>query len=37
MECKEIETILLDALSLEEVKVTQEGTHYKIVEIAKPL
>ncbi|WP_298773591.1 BolA family protein [uncultured Shewanella sp.] len=33
MECKEIEGILLEALSLEEVHVSQEGTHYKIIAV----
>lgn len=29
----EIETTLTEALSLDEVKVTQEGTHYKIIAV----
>ncbi|MCL1125626.1 BolA family protein [Shewanella surugensis] len=33
MECKEIESTLLEALSLEEVHVSQEGTHYKIIAV----
>ncbi|MFT5234979.1 MAG: acid stress-induced BolA-like protein IbaG/YrbA [Shewanella sp.] len=32
---KEIEQLLLDALSLDEVHVTQAGTHYKIVAIGE--
>ena len=35
MECKDIEAILLEALSLDEVKVTQEGTHYKIIAVGE--
>ncbi|MCE9679973.1 BolA family transcriptional regulator [Shewanella sp. AS1] len=33
MECKEIEQLLLEALSLDEVQVSQEGTHYKIIAV----
>lgn len=33
MECKQIENVLLEALSLEEVHVSQEGTHYKILAV----
>jgi len=32
---KEIEQLLLDALSLDEIHVTQEGTHYKIVAVGE--
>ena len=32
---KEIEQLLLDALSLDEIHVTQVGTHYKIVAVGE--
>ncbi|NRD75496.1 BolA family transcriptional regulator [Shewanella sp. VB17] len=32
---KEIEQVLLDALPLDEVHVTQAGTHYKIVAVGE--
>jgi acid stress-induced BolA-like protein IbaG/YrbA len=35
MECKEIELLLKEALSLEEVHVSQDGTHYKIVAVGE--
>lgn len=35
MECNEIEKLLTDALALEQVTVTQDGTHYKIVAVGE--
>ena len=35
MECNIIEQILTDALSLEEVHVTSDGSHYKVVAVGE--
>ena len=34
MEAKQIETLLQSQLTLDEVIVTQDGTHYKIIAVA---
>ena len=35
MECNEIEQLLSQALTLDEVHVSQDGTHYKIVVVGE--
>ncbi|ABO25165.1 BolA family protein [Shewanella loihica] len=35
MECNEIEQLLSQALTLDEVHVSQDGTHYKIVAVGE--
>ncbi|MCG9712468.1 BolA family transcriptional regulator [Shewanella insulae] len=35
MECNEIEQLLSQALALDEVHVSQDGTHYKIVAVGE--
>lgn len=35
MDCKVIEQILLDALTLSEVHVTSDGSHYKVVAVGE--
>ncbi|QYJ81937.1 MULTISPECIES: BolA family protein [Shewanella] len=35
MECNEIEQLLTQALTLDEVHVSQDGTHYKIVAVGE--
>ncbi|QBF82447.1 BolA family transcriptional regulator [Shewanella maritima] len=35
MDCKEIEQLVLAAIDVEEVHVTQDGSHYKVIAVGE--